>query len=118
MANSAELIVSNALAVLAPVGVFPDEAPEGTPRPFVVYQAVGGQSPNALDDVIDNQNARMQVTVWADDRLTTIELMRRVIGELTGPPIQAVTIGAPVSIREQDTRMKGSRQDFSIWFLP
>jgi len=118
MANSAELIVAKALAVLAPVDVYPDEAPEGAARPFVTYQSVGGQSPNILDGVLSNQNARMQVTVWADDRLTAINLMQRIIAELTGPAITAVTIGAPVSIREQDTRLRGSRQDFSIWFLP
>lgn len=98
--------------------MFPDEAPEGVVRPYIVYQAVGGRDSNALDGPADLQNARMQLSVWADTRAAAVALMRSAISALTADPIKAIPIGAPVSTREEDTKLYGSRQDFSIWFTP
>lgn len=123
MANSAETIVFGALKALVPNGdgtfrVYPDVAPAGALRPYITYQAVGGQSPNYLSSTVDLQNARMQLNVWADTRAAATTLMQSVIPALTGPGIKAVTIGAPVSSYESDTKLYGSRSDFSIWFYP
>lgn len=118
MANSAEAIVYGALRGLVADRVYPDIAPEAAARPYFTYQAVGGQDTDTLDGQTDLQNARMQVNAWADDRLTAVNLMRAAIAALTDPPIAAVTIGAPASTYEPDTKLRGSRQDFSIWFKP
>lgn len=116
MANSAESIVYGAIWTLASGRVYPDEAPLATVRPFIVYQAVGGQSTNYLSNTDNLQNARMQISVWADDRITAGNIMQSVIDALTPAPIFAVTIGAPVSTWEFDTKLYGSRLDFSIWW--
>ncbi|MDR8400110.1 DUF3168 domain-containing protein [Paraburkholderia sp. USG1] len=123
MANSAEAIVFAAVKALVPNGdgtfrVYPDVGPTGVARPYITYQAVGGQSPNYLSNNVDLQNARVQVNVWADTRSAATTLMQSVIAALTGPTIKAVTIGAPVSSYEPDTKLYGSREDFSIWFYP
>jgi hypothetical protein len=123
MANSAEAIVFAALKALVPNGdgtfrCYPDVAPTGALRPYITYQAVGGQSPNYLSNNVDLQNARMQLNVWADTRAAATTLMQSVIAALTAPAIKAVTIGAPVSTYEPDTKLYGSREDFSIWFYP
>lgn len=123
MANSAEAIVFAALKTLAPNGdgtfrVYPDVAPAGALRPYITYQAVGGQSPNYLSNTVALQNARMQINVWADTRSVARALMQSVIDALTPAPIMATTIGAPVSSYEADTKLYGSRSDFSIWFTP
>ncbi|AQW29042.1 DUF3168 domain-containing protein [Ralstonia syzygii subsp. celebesensis] len=124
MANSAEAIVFNAVKDLVANGdgtyrCYPDVGPEGVGRPYITYQAAGGQSANYLNNTVAAQeNARMQLNVWADDRTTAIALMRSVIGALAPPPINATNIGAPVSSWEPDTKLYGSRQDFSIWFTP
>lgn len=124
MANSAEAIVFDALKGLVANGdgtyrCYPDVAPDMVVRPYITYQAVGGQSANYLkNNVAAQQNARVQVNVWADDRAMAIALMQQVIGALTPPPINATNIGAPVSSREPDTKLYGSRLDFSIWFNP
>lgn len=118
MPVSAESIVYNALRALAAGGVYPDVAPIGVTTPFIVYQAVGGQSTNYLSNTDNLQNARVQVAVWATDRLTASGVMQGVIAALTGPSIKATTIGAPVSSYEFDTRLYGARLDFSIWFYP
>jgi hypothetical protein len=123
MANSAEAIVFAAVKALLPNSdgtfrVYPDVAPAGVARPYITYQAVGGHSPNYLSNTVDLQNARMQVNVWADTRSIANSLMQNVIAALTGQLIKAVTIGAPVSSYEPDTKLYGSRSDFSIWFYP
>lgn len=118
MANSAEAIVYGALRALVVDRCYPDVGPSGVARPYITYQAVGGQSPNYLSNNVDLQNARMQINVWADKRSDATSLMQSVIAALTGPAIKAVTIGAPVSSYEPDTKLYGSREDFSIWFYP
>ncbi|VVE49460.1 tail completion protein gp17 [Pandoraea terrigena] len=123
MANSAEAIVFAALKSLVPNSdgtfrVYPDVAPAGVARPYITYQAVGGPSPNYLNNTVDLQNARMQVNVWADSRSVANSIMQAAIAALAGPAIKATTIGAPVSTYEADTKLYGSREDFSIWFYP
>lgn len=118
MANSAELIVFNAIRGLVNDRCYPDVAPAVVTRPYITYMAVGGQSVNYMNNTVALQNARVQVDVWADDRLTAVTLMNSVINALTPAPINATNIGAPVSSYEQDTKLYGSRLDFSIWFTP
>lgn len=122
MANSAEAIAVGALGPLVANGdgsfrFYPDVAPASAVRPYIVYQAAGGKSANYLNDTVSaQQNSRLQVAVWADDRITANSLMQSVIAALSVPPINATSIGAPVSAFEFDTRAYGSRLDFSIWF--
>jgi hypothetical protein len=116
MANSAEAIVYGALRGLVGNRCYPDVAPAGVAKPFVVYQAVGGQSTNYLSNTDNLQNARIQICVWADDRLTAVNVMQSVIDTLTPAPIFATSIGASVSTWEPDTKLYGSRLDFSIWW--
>ena len=118
MASSAESIVFAALKPLVGGRCYPDVAPAGVTRPYITYQAAGGKSPNYLSGAVALQNARMQINTWAADRLTAVALMSSVIAALTSAPINATNIGAPVSTFEADTKLYGSRLDFSIWFTP
>ena len=122
--NSAQRIVKDALKSLVSNGdgtfrCYPRVAPAMTERPYIVFTGAGGQSVNYLEnDVEAQQNRRIQVNVWADDAITAEDLMQSVIGALTLPPINATSIGAPTDLFEQDTKLYGARQDFSIWFTP
>jgi Protein of unknown function (DUF3168) len=98
--------------------VFPDVAPENTQRPWITYQAVGGQAANAIDGPADRMNTRTQVNVWADSRPAATALMLQIIAALCVPAIGGLPLGAPVSDYEPDTKLYGSRLDFSIWYLP
>lgn len=116
MANSAEKVVAEALKTIAGLKIFPDVAPTGTVGPYVTYQAVGGQDVNGLEGPADLENQRMQITAWSPTRAATGETMRAArtaIAEAGGIPI-----GAPVSQYESDTKLYGSRLDFSVWFRP
>jgi len=123
MANPIETIVFGALKGLVNNGdgtfrCYPDVGPANVVRPYITYQQVSGQSPNILNDVIAQQNARVQINVWADNRLDASSLMQSVAAILTNATYQGVSLGAPVSTFELDTRLYGSRQDFSIWYTP
>ncbi|PVY81059.1 uncharacterized protein DUF3168 [Cupriavidus alkaliphilus] len=115
MANSAEAVVVAALAGIG-VKVYPDVAPSGAERPYVTYQAVGGQDVNDLSGPADLENQRMQINVWSATRAATVATMRSARAALVAAG--ALPIGAPVSDSEQDTQLYGSRLDFSIWFKP
>ncbi|WP_244108518.1 DUF3168 domain-containing protein [Burkholderia anthina] len=124
MANSAEAMVVAALGPLVSNGdgtfrCYPDVAPANVVKPYITYQSVGGKSANYLNNTASAQkNARIQIWVWANDRATAINLMAAVIASLEPPPIEATSIGSPVSAWEFDTKLYGSRLDFSIWFPP
>lgn len=114
--RSAEAIVDAALSLLAEGRIYPDVAPAGVVKPFLVYQSVGGVDETTFDGISDLQNSRMQVTVWSDSRVEAAKLMHQVLQALTDAPVCGKPIGAPVSEYELDTRLYGSRLDISIWF--
>jgi hypothetical protein len=97
--------------------VYPDVAPTGAVTPFLVYQQVGGAAPTYVENDTPNiRNARLQVAVWADTRLAASSLALQVEATLkASTALQSDPIGAFVSDYENDTRLFGTRQDFSIW---
>ncbi|SPR97352.1 DUF3168 domain-containing protein [Cupriavidus taiwanensis] len=115
MASSAEAFVAAALAGIG-VKAYPDVAPSGAPRPYVTFQAVGGQDVNDMGGPADLENQRMQISAWSETRLATAATMRSARDALVAAG--ALPIGSPVSDHEQDTQLYGSRLDFSVWFRP
>lgn len=97
--------------------VYPDVAPLSAALPFIVYQQVGGEVVNFVDDVqADKKNGRFQVAVWASGRAAAAALALQVEQRMvTASAFAARPVGAPVSDYEEDTARYGSRQDFSIW---
>ncbi|RQU14191.1 DUF3168 domain-containing protein [Burkholderia cenocepacia] len=115
-----ESIIYGALKTLAAGNVFPDVAPGGFQLkgiPWITYQAVGGNVYATLDgNTPVTRNARVQVAVWAHTRLAAADLMEQVFQSLANSTVQAVPIGAPVSVFESETLMYGSRIDFSVTY--
>lgn len=110
--------IKTALAPLVGDRIYPDVAPEGTARPYLTYQQVGGKALNYLEGTVPGKrNARMQVNVWADTRLAASELSERAEDALRlAAGLQAEVLGARVSLFEEDTKLRGARQDFSVWY--
>jgi Protein of unknown function (DUF3168) len=102
---------------LAAGRMYPDVAPEGTLRPYITYQGAGGRAINFLKQAPPGlSNARVQINVWADTRGAASALARLIEDTLrTAPGLQVTVEGAPVSIYETDTKLRGSMQDFSFW---
>lgn len=111
---SIEASVYGALLPLVGGRVFPDIAPEGTQKPFITWQQIGGNVINPLsNDAPGKRNAFMQVNVWATSRLAAVNLSLSVEDALRG--IGARPQAAVVSIYEPDTALYGTIQEFSIW---
>jgi hypothetical protein len=115
---SVEAQIYAALQGLVAGRVFPEVAPELTPRPYITYAQVGGQAVNFIDPTVPSKkHGRFQINVWADTRLAAATLARQVEDTLrVVPALQTTVLGAPVAIYEEDTKLRGTMQDFSVWF--
>ena len=94
-----------------------DVAEEGTQAPYVVWQGLGGESINALDNSAPGtRNTLMQISVWAKSRMEASTLSRAIEAALRGASaFTATPMGEPHSIYELGTKLYGSIQRFSIW---
>ncbi|WP_341866812.1 DUF3168 domain-containing protein [Caballeronia pedi] len=101
---------------LASGRVYPSVAPAGTARPYIVYQGAGGVDETTFDGADALQNRRVQVVVWATTAGEAESINQQVRAALTAEPVRGVPIGAPVDVYEDDTKLYGSQQDFSIWY--
>jgi hypothetical protein len=110
---------SQVLAVLkgACPRVFPDVAPVSTTLPFVTYQQVGGYAPTFLERASPSkQNAFVQVNVYAKTRPEANALARQIEEALTAAAsVQAMPMSALTALYDEDTEIRGTRQDFSVW---
>jgi hypothetical protein len=113
---SAESVTFGVIKALASGRVYPDVAPAGVVKPYIVYQGVGGVDETTFDGPDTLQNSRMQIAVWANSRAEVSPIMKQVRDALTAEPVRATPIGAAVPDYESDTKLYGSRQDFSIWY--
>lgn len=114
---SIDTLIFDAIKGLISNRVYPDVAPELATRPYITYQQVGGDAVNFLESTIPSKaNARVQVTVWGDTRAQVAALAKQVEDAIrTTIALQATVLGAPVAIYEPDTKLRGTRQDFSVW---
>ncbi|BBP95963.1 hypothetical protein BSFA1_10920 [Burkholderia sp. SFA1] len=113
---SAESVTFGAIKALAGGRVYPDVAPASPVKPYIVYQSIGGEDETTFDGADTLQNSRMQVSVWSTSRSEAATIIKQVRAALTAEPVLGVPIGAPVSVYEDDTKLYGSQQDFSIWY--
>ena len=96
---------------------FPDVAPSGTVAPWVVWQGLGGDSLRMLDNTAaDKRNTLMQISVYSKTRLQALQLIRQIEDAITASmPLIATPLGEPASTYEDDTKLCGSIQRYSIW---
>jgi hypothetical protein len=97
--------------------VFPDVAPSGTAKPFIAWQALGGESLRFLDNAApDKRNTYMQVSVYSVTRLEALNLIRAAEAALCASHAFIVKPqGEPISTYEEDTTLYGAIQRYSIW---
>jgi hypothetical protein len=97
--------------------VYPSTADGDTPRPYAIWQRAGG-TPFGYQDgsMPDKKNARVQISVWANGREKTSELMLNVERALLAPPVRAIVLTESVDLKDQETGFTGAMQDFGIWY--
>ena len=104
-----------ALQLLCP-RVFPDTASALTPRPYVIWQRIGGQSLRYTDNTADFRNATVQIDVWADSRLEADVLALAIENALCAAPAFTAEVEAESdALSEPELKRYGTSQDFSLW---
>lgn len=71
---------------------FHQVAPDNAARPFLIYQRIGGQRPTHLLGSCNGNQARIQITVWADDSVAAENAADKVRERLHG--LIRVTMGS------------------------
>jgi len=97
--------------------VRPDVAEYGIGTPYLVWQSIGGESINPMDNSAPGtRRTLMQISAWAQTRMEVVTLIRSVEGAMRGSSeFTARPAGEPVSIYEHDTGLHGAIQRFDIW---
>lgn len=113
-----EADIFDALTGLVSGRVYPDAVPEKTAKPYIMFSQVGGRALNFLDSAAPSKkNGRFQVSTWGATRESAAAIARQVEDTLrTASALQTTVLGAPVAMYDPETRLKGYRQDFSVWF--
>jgi len=99
--------------------VFRVVAPLSTPRPYIVYQQIGGDTIALVDNSVPTKkNGMFQFKFWADDPIAAEALQLLCESDLKAATVfQARELAAPMDLHEPDLAPPrfGKRQDFSIW---
>jgi len=66
-------------------------APQGSARPFIVLTRVSGGRDYTLDGLSSPRPARVQADVYGDTALSTKALARRLVAEVSGRRVGAIT---------------------------
>ena len=114
---SLETLLRAALLPVCPLVYDADSVPDVVAKPYVTHSQIGGASVNYVADTVpDKRNARMQINVWATTRTSANDLALQIEAALIqAPTIQARPLGAFSATSDFVTKLKGTRQDFSIW---
>jgi hypothetical protein len=109
--------IASTLVALAGGRVYPDFAPPGAAAPYIVFQQVGGQGFNHTEGTLPTaENCRMQLSVWCETRIEATTLAQQAEALLLQAiTFQATTLGSRTSLVDEDTGLRGARQDFSVW---
>lgn len=114
---SVESSIYSTLQALVGGRCYPDIAPEKAARPYITYQVIGGSSVNFVDSTVPSKkNSRVQINAWADTRAAVATLSVQIEDALrVASSLQTTVLGSPSSIYEPETKLRGTRQDFSVW---
>lgn len=113
---SLETQLTTLLRTLCP-RVSPDEAPYGTPQPYITWQQIGGPAPVYLEGALpDKRAALIQINVWDDRRDQANALALQIEAALVAATVfQAQPRGAFMATTDDATQARGTMQDFEIW---
>jgi hypothetical protein len=97
--------------------VFPDLAPAGTARPYIVYQEISGEAPVFLEQANPSKkNGRFQIVVWSVTRAEASAISLQIESAMVLATLfQAKPIGGRTAVYDEETELRGARQDYSVW---
>lgn len=96
---------------------FPDVAPSGTAAPFIAWQLLGGESLRFVDNTApDRRNSYVQVSVYSLTRAESLAKIRAAEDAMcASAAFICRPMGEPLTTYEDDTKLYGAIQRFSIW---
>jgi len=97
--------------------VYPDAAPPGTAPPYADYMQFGGEALTFIGaEVPSKRNANIQIDIYCTTRAEAISLMLAVESALTlTTSLQAKPISAMRATLDDESDLRGTSQDFTIW---
>ena len=97
--------------------VFPDVADNGTPRPHITWQQIGGYAPTFVESALpDKRCGFLQINVWANTRAEAVALALQVEQAMVNTALfQAKPQSAFSTALEDGSGARGTMQDFEIW---
>ena len=96
---------------------YPDVAPAGVARPYIVYQEISGQAPTFLERAVPSKkNGRFQITVWDDTRAQASALSLQIEEAMVLSTLfDAKPLGGRTADYDEETELRGARHDFTVW---
>ena len=112
-----EADLHNVLAALVDGRAYPDVAPEDAVTPYIVYQQVGGTPIAFVERALPSKkNGRFQAAAWAATRKEAAAIGLQIENAmLLATEFQVEVVGGQIADYDSETKLRGSRQDFSIW---
>ena len=99
--------------------IYPDVAPQGVARPFVVWQEIFTQQQNNLGGSVETSgltNYLIQVTCWATSGTLAREVDAQVrLAMIAATSFKSLLSNARAMDYEPDTKLHGHQSDFSVW---
>lgn len=97
--------------------VYPDVPPDNMQLPFILYQQVGGESEQYIDNMLpDARHSRIQINVWSETRAEANTIAREIEKTLVESDLVCEAYGGLTAIYDDDAKLYGTRQDFGFWY--
>lgn len=98
--------------------VFPETAPALTATPYAIYQQMGGQVINPMDNSAPGlRNARIIVKVWSTVRSEAVSIADQIEDAMRNPTgFKARPVAARFNDYDEDLNLYGTEQEFSLWY--
>lgn len=94
----AKLKATTAITAIAGQRIYPAPPPEGAALPLVTWQMISDAPTRVADGVLNYRWTRVQINVWAADRLTAINLSNAVRAALDGWKSTAVHVATTINV--------------------
>lgn len=97
---------------------FPTTAPALTATPYVIYQQVGGEVLNPLDNSAPGlRNARMVIRAWSKQREEASTLSDQIEDAMrVATAFKARPVAAKFNDYDEDLSLYGYEQEYSLWY--
>jgi hypothetical protein len=117
-------IITLVLSSLVGGRVWKDATPDDLPRdgngnflPFILWSEMGGQDAEYVDQTMgDHSHVRLQLHSLAPGAIVVDRLAPQARDALLASAYTVGVLGSPVGTYDENRKLRGKRQLFSIWF--